>query len=243
MPTRMIREGLLDSDRYARVSDASRLLFVHLMLLADDFGCVSVSATFLRRRCFYDSPSDERIARLVCELVDVDLIRTYEVERTCLAFIPKFRQRLYRSTLKHAIPPESLYQDDSDAAEKFNEIRKEITKTPVLPPGLPVLPPPEVKRSRSEEKRINTNTPLAKARASLFPENFNISNRVRQWALIKGHARLEERLEHFSGYARASGKKYADWDQAFMNSIRDDWAKLNAPKAPVYSFDHLTDGV
>ena len=151
MPTRMIREGLLDSDRYGRVSDAARLLFVHLMLLADDFGCVSVSATFLRRRCFYDSPSDERIARLVCELVDVDLIRTYEVDRACLAFIPRFRQRLYRSTLKHAIPPAALYQDDDDAAEKFKEISKEKQETPVLPPESPVLPPPEVKRR--EEKQ------------------------------------------------------------------------------------------
>lgn len=151
MPTRMIREGLLDSERYARVSDAARLLFVHLMLLADDFGCVSVSATFLRRRCFYDSPSDERIARLICELVDVDLIRTYEIDRACLAFIPKFRQRLYRSTLKHAMPPESLYKDDLDALEKFNEIKKDKLKTPVVAPEYPVLPPPEVKRSEEKE--------------------------------------------------------------------------------------------
>lgn len=147
----MIREGLLDSDKYARISDAARLLFFHLMLLADDFGCVSVSATFLRRRCFYDTPSDERIARLICELVDVDLIRTYEVDRACLAFIPRFRQRVYRLTLKHAMPPESLYLDDVDANEKFNKFKQDSIKTPVVPPGKPVVPPPEVEVKRTKQ--------------------------------------------------------------------------------------------
>lgn len=74
------------------------------------------------------------------------------------------------------------------------------------------------------------NTP-AKSRASALPENFSISNRVRAWAMEKGHERLEERLEHFVGWARAAAKKYADWDQCFMNAIRDDWAKFRAPSA------------
>lgn len=59
-----------------------------------------------------------------------------------------------------------------------------------------------------------------------LPEDFGISDRVREWAADKGHDRLEERLVHFVGYARANGKSYADWDQGFMNAIRDDWAKL-----------------
>jgi hypothetical protein len=48
----------------------------------------------------------------------------------------------------------------------------------------------------------------------------------------KGHDdRLEQRLDHFRGYALASGKKYVDWDQAFMNAIRGDWAGLGPPVA------------
>jgi hypothetical protein len=33
-------------------------------------------------------------------------------------------------------------------------------------------------------------------------------------------------LAHFVGYVKANGKTYADWDQALMNAIRGDWAKL-----------------
>lgn len=151
----MIREGLLDSERYWSVTIEAQRMFFHMLLLADDFGCISVSPTFLRRRCFSDSPTAERIAKLLNELIDVDLIRTYEVDRTCLAFIPRFRQRLYRNTLKHPAPPECVYQDDADAAEKFKAIKQERQKTPVVPPESPGLPPPEVEEKRREENKPN----------------------------------------------------------------------------------------
>ena len=134
MPTRMIREGLLDSERYASISNDGRLFFHHLMLLADDFGCVSLSPAFLRRRCFYDAPTNERISRLICELADADLIRTYDADRHALAFIPRFRQRLKRATLKYAIPPEQLYSDDDDALQKFSAIKREAQKSPAVGP-------------------------------------------------------------------------------------------------------------
>lgn len=83
------------------------------------------------------------------------------------------------------------------------------------------------KAEESNTKRGNTRS---KPKTSL-PENFSISDRIRQWAAQKNHGRLEERLEHFIGTARANGYRYADWDQAFMNAIRDDWAKLgNSPE-------------
>lgn len=58
-------------------------------------------------------------------------------------------------------------------------------------------------------------------------DGFQISDRVREWAKAKGHLHLEARLENFVGAAKAKGYVYADWDQAFMNAIRDDWAKLS----------------
>lgn len=60
-----------------------------------------------------------------------------------------------------------------------------------------------------------------------LPANFAISDRVREWAASKGHSRLDERLEHFVGKARMNGYRYADWDEALMTAIRDDWAKLD----------------
>lgn len=64
-----------------------------------------------------------------------------------------------------------------------------------------------------------------------IPENFGVSESVLKWAKEHGFDRLEQRLDHFVGYAKANGKKYVDWDAAFMNAIRDDWAKLNRSPA------------
>lgn len=83
---------------------------------------------------------------------------------------------------------------------------------------------PEPTKSKTKAK------PPAKARAVRLPENFGISERVREWATLHGHDRLDERLEHFIGKAKAKGYAYIDWDQAFINAIREDWATLQPIK-------------
>lgn len=61
--------------------------------------------------------------------------------------------------------------------------------------------------------------------------NFGISDAVRIWASNNGHSHLEQRLEHFIGACKSKGYTYLDWDQAFQNAIRDNWAKITvAPK-------------
>ncbi|MFM0020891.1 hypothetical protein [Paraburkholderia azotifigens] len=85
--------------------------------------------------------------------------------------------------------------------------------------------PPSEKAKESNTRRGNTKSNSIK---TSLPEDFAISERVREWASEKGNGRLEERFEHFVGVARANGYRYIDWDQAFMNAVRDDWAKLGA---------------
>lgn len=59
-----------------------------------------------------------------------------------------------------------------------------------------------------------------------MPTNFGLSDAVKAWAAEHGHTNLEAHLDYFKGYVVANGKKYANWDQALMNAIRGDWAKL-----------------
>jgi hypothetical protein len=152
MPTRMVRDTLLDSHHYALLSTEAKLLYIHLLLLADDLGCVGVSETFLRRRAFHDAPSGQKIAALLTELADADMIRCYDVDRACYAFVPRFRQRLQRNTLKHPHPPESLYQDDDHAKDLFNKIKNK-NKNPTVGQRLGNGSPTDGQPPEEEEKR------------------------------------------------------------------------------------------
>jgi uncharacterized protein YdaU (DUF1376 family) len=69
-----------------------------------------------------------------------------------------------------------------------------------------------------------------------LPVEFGVSESVKAWAEERGFGSLQAHLDHFIGWAKASGKTYVDWDQAFMNAIRDDWAKVRGvAKTPDYS--------
>lgn len=95
------------------------------------------------------------------------------------------------------------------------------------------VPPPSATEPPGEERVARERAP-ARAKAPVkrpLPHDFAISDRVRAWAADKGHTRLDERLEHFVGKAKANGYRYADWDEAFMTAVRDDWAKLDGKPA------------
>ncbi len=123
MANRLIRDGILDSERYWSVTIEAKLLFFHLMLVADDIGCLSLAPIFVRRHCFDDRPSDEKVAKLLQELADADLVRIYMHDGARYGFIPRFRQRLQRCTLKYPEPPAELLKGDDDAQKKLIKIK------------------------------------------------------------------------------------------------------------------------
>lgn len=73
----------------------------------------------------------------------------------------------------------------------------------------------------SQEKKKS-----ARGRATPLPGSFEISERVKTWAEQKGFSQLPAYLEFFVGRMKANGKNYTDWDEAFMNCIREDWPEF-----------------
>lgn len=90
----------------------------------------------------------------------------------------------------------------------------------------------DVTRCNAKSRYTDTDTDTrkerarARARATPLPESFAISDRVKTWAAGKGFGQLERYLEFFVGRMKASGKTYTDWDEAFMNCIREDWPEF-----------------
>lgn len=123
MPNRIIRESILDSPRYLACSESEQLLFIHLMLLADDFGCVSLASAFLSRRAFGERPGHARLTRMLSTLADQDLIRVYEVAGARFGFIPRYGQRLRQMRLRHPMPPQATLEGDETAKLRFIEFK------------------------------------------------------------------------------------------------------------------------
>lgn len=82
----------------------------------------------------------------------------------------------------------------------------------------------EVKTRTDTETSTEKNKPAS--RKTPIAADFGISERVKKWAEEKGHQNLDIHLENFIGACKANGYTYIDWDDAFMNAIRNDWAKL-----------------
>lgn len=77
----------------------------------------------------------------------------------------------------------------------------------------------------------NAAPPLAKkARKTEVPPDFAISDRVRKWAVEKGHGQyLDSHLEAFIRKCQANGYTYANHDSAFIEAVRENWAKIGIP--------------
>lgn len=171
---------------------------------------------------------DER-ARLFKALTDAGESAPWNIK------IDELRALVARVTGVPETAPATGEQDTGNAAETQPATAPATPATATQTP-IPNTQPPDTNHqtpSTSKQQEINTSPDESgrsesapKKRKTPLPEDFGISDRVREWAAEKGHSRLPERFEHFVGSARANGYRYVDWDAAFMNAIRGDWAKL-----------------
>ena len=96
-------------------------------------------------------------------------------------------------------------------------------------------------QNQNQNQRKASTSPAARSNPARkkvsLPSDFAVSPRVSAWATEKGFDRLPEHLDAFRRKATMNGYAYVDWDSAFQEAIREDWAKLRgngrAGPAPV----------
>lgn len=224
MPNRIIRGDLLDSESYGSVNDSARLFFIHLCLLADDLGCVSLAPVFLRRRAFIRYAESQEVDHLLSMLMDADLVRIYEAGGARYGFIPKFRQRLQRAWAKHPQPPVSLYQDDEHALSQFNKINNLTKKSTV---GQPIdnrsttdIQPPEVEVEVEEKRESAPKAKGSRLAVDALPDDW------REWCSAQApHLDPAKTFDRFSDYWKSvSGSKGVklDWFATWRNWCRNE---------------------
>lgn len=74
---------------------------------------------------------------------------------------------------------------------------------------------------KAKRVRKDNKTPL--------PQDFAISDNVKEWAAKNGYSRLDEHLESFKLKCEAKDYRYVNWDSAFKNAIKGNWANINLP--------------
>jgi hypothetical protein len=181
MPDRLIRDELLNSERYWSVSDEAKLLYIHLILSADDTARYSGKNFTLRTRCFSGRGMEtNRMEILLSELVDQDLIRLYFVEDERFIFIPRFKQRLRYYNSKYPEPPIQI--------NDINYKKTDLSLTQVIPKtDSSLLKRSEVKR---REENINTYTDDFELFWKLYSKPVGKVNAFKEWNKLKPNAEL-----------------------------------------------------
>lgn len=85
----------------------------------------------------------------------------------------------------------------------------------------------------SLESKKNLKSVRTQKTKTAIPEDFGVSEAVLKWATEQGHTHLQQHLESFIDKAKSKQYQYADWDAAFREAIRKNWAGVGAsPSKP-----------
>jgi hypothetical protein len=148
-----------------------------------------------------------------------------EVPYKVSIYIKKFTELIDEWTMrklgsKSGVTPKILSTDKDKDKDKDKDIYigengiLPIEQKPEEPQAKKIIPEPKIKKP--------------------IPPDFVISDRVREWAIKKKYNNLPEHLESFINTCLANGYKYLDWDAAFMNAVRSNWARIEPGNKKAY---------
>jgi len=212
MPARMIRETLLESDRFLGLPDnTARMCFVTVLLKADDRGNLEASpGQLVRIWRDFGVDSNAKAASIAQFLADVDLIRMYEVDGKHYIHVPRFGQRL-RHLKKAACQPSPW----CEVQEKHKDDQKNDGRTTVERQS-------DDGRTTAEEKRSEEKEPAPQAvRDAIWSDGLQI---------VKNTGVTESNARSFIGTL------CAQWDDAHvLDALRAAVGKVE-PKAYARKF-------
>lgn len=218
---RNIKPGFYKNEDLAECSVWARFIFPGLWMLADREGRLEDRPKRIKGELIpFDTVDVEPLLR---ELEARSFILRYQIEGASYIQISKFKthQTPHYSEKQSVIKPPAL-QENPQHIEPVNSENPPPIKRGSQPPDSlnPDSPNPESGKERTPSAK---RAPRRVAKTAL-PPDFCLSDRLKAWAEEHEFSNLETHLEHFVGKARANGYAYADWDQALMNAIRENWA-------------------
>ena len=108
MPVRILREGILTSERVDMLTAEGEVFYRRLMSVVDDFGRHSANPKLVRAACYplkLDVVKDAHVVQWMHECVGAKLLLVYEVEGKQYLEIADFRQQVRSKQSKYPNPP------------------------------------------------------------------------------------------------------------------------------------------
>lgn len=220
MPNRILREGILTSPRMVKLGWPEEVFYRRLMSVVDDFGRYYADTGLLLAACYprqLKKVSDSDIGKWLACCEAAALVRVYPAKdgERYLQLLD-FGQQVRAKKSKFPDPPSERAADATQTQASAHL-------------GVSVSVSEDVGESRASAGTPASSNP--KGRKTALDPDFGISDRVMAWATEKGYGQLPEHLDAFKRKASANGYAYIDWDAAFMEAIREDWAKLRGRAA------------
>jgi hypothetical protein len=128
MPNRVIREGILDSEKVSGLSEAEQNFFFRLLLIVDDYGRFDARPGLLRSKCYPvdDSKTLTMVSNMLTSLHGANLIELYTVGEKSYLHINEFNQRLRQKREKFPGPEKgTCQQHDSNVRADVSNMRPE----------------------------------------------------------------------------------------------------------------------
>ncbi|MDN7700048.1 conserved phage C-terminal domain-containing protein [Burkholderia sp. AU44665] len=120
MPVRILREGILTSERVDLLSPEGEVFYRRLMSVVDDFGRYSANPKLLRAACYplrLDTVKDADIAVWLEEIQKAGLVALYEVSAKQYLELADFRQQIRAKESKYPNPAAGDKQPLADAKQ------------------------------------------------------------------------------------------------------------------------------
>lgn len=231
MPTRMIREAILNSERFLSLPDnTERVCYVACLLTADDRGNLEGGSGHLVRLWRDFGVDDvEKAERVLESLAGQDLARAYEKGGKRYVHLPRFGQRM--RSFKRACPAspwcDGEQKEPSKSAESTESCQQLAASRGVSRP------------KRSEEKGSNTLAQFERFWAT-YPRKVCRSRADKAWRKLNPSEQLSceilqavERAKTSADWRRESGK-FIPYPATWLNDRRwEDEAPTEAPRRAV----------
>lgn len=119
MPNRLLKEGIVDSEKINQLSAQAEVFFYRLLVVSDDFGRMDGRTCILKARCFpLKDYANNEIEEFLLQLKTAKLLFTYEIKGMLYIQLNNWSQR-QRSHGKYPPPIDGQLSDNKQTDDRL----------------------------------------------------------------------------------------------------------------------------